>query len=60
MKLSTQEDFDYEVYISQKCHEGAGLHACYVKNAGAFRLECAECGRLIAMIAVAVATSTAH
>jgi hypothetical protein len=66
MKLSTREDFDFgtcqepgcgcggnEVYIAPKCHDGAGLYVCYVKDEGALRLECAECGQPIARVAVA-------
>jgi hypothetical protein len=66
MKPITREDLDGgtceepgctcggdEVYLGPMCHYGAGMHAAYVKSEGAFRLECAECGLPIAMIAVA-------
>ncbi len=46
------EHHDGVIFLNGKCHTGAGVDVSYTAGTGLLRIECRECGRLIAEVAV--------
>lgn len=48
-----KHDHDGTIFLHGRCHPGGRLEVKYVKNSGVLTVNCLECGKRVASIAVA-------